>query len=115
MNLAGRPPLSMAWSRALRAADSASRISPLNFHGGKRGRTHQFCEAVAFDQEFSWSDVSLRLLADLRAIPYLGPNLPLYLGRSVEHWRRLALLRSGEVEPYPCPPRAQQWGRKEFL
>ena len=67
----------MAWSRALRAADSASRTSPLSFDGDKRGRMRQFYEAVAFDQKFLWSDVSLRLLADPRAIPYLGPNLPL--------------------------------------
>ena len=38
----------MAWSRALRAADSASRISPLSFEGDKRGRMRQFYEAVAF-------------------------------------------------------------------
>ena len=63
-NPAGRPLSSMAWSRALRAADSASRISPLSFDGDKRGRMRQFCEAVAFDQKFLWSDVSLRLLAD---------------------------------------------------
>ena len=31
------------------------------------------------------------------------------LGRSVEHWRRLALLRSGDVEPNPGPPRARFW------
>ena len=50
----------MAWSRALRAADSASRIPPLkNFDGGKRGRTHQFYEAVAFDQKFQRSVASL--------------------------------------------------------
>ena len=29
------------------------------------------------DQKFLCSDVSLRLLSDPRAIPYLGPNLPL--------------------------------------
>ena len=28
------------------------------------------------------------------------------LRRSVEHWRRLALLRSGDVEPNPGPPQA---------
>ena len=55
-----------------RSADSASRISPLSFEGDKRGH-----EAVAFDQKFLWSDASLRLLADPRANPYLGPNLPL--------------------------------------
>ena len=27
-------------------------------------------------------------------------------GRSAERWRRLALLRSGDVEPDPGPPRA---------
>ena len=70
-NPAGRPHSSMAWSRALRAADSASRISTLSFDGDKRGRKWQFCEAAAF------SDVSLRLPAHPRAIPYLGPNLPL--------------------------------------
>ena len=37
----------------------------------------QFYEAVAFDQHFLWSDASLRLLADPRATPCLGPNLPL--------------------------------------
>ena len=77
VNPAGRPLSSMAWSRALRAADSASRISPLSFDGDKRGRMRQFYEAVASDQKFLWSDASLRLLADPRATPYLGPNLPL--------------------------------------
>ena len=67
----------MARSRALRAADSASRISPVSVDGDKRGRMRQFYEAVAFDQKFLWSDASLRLLADPRATPYLGPNLPL--------------------------------------
>ena len=67
----------MAWSRALRAADSASRISPFSFDGDKRGRMRQFHEAVAFDQKFLWSDASLRMMADPRATPYLGPNLPL--------------------------------------
>ena len=28
--------------------------------------------------------------------------------RSVERWRRLALLRSGDVEPNPGPPRARR-------
>ena len=46
-NPAGRP-LSLAWSRALRAADSASRISPLSFDGDKRSRMRQFFESVAF-------------------------------------------------------------------
>ena len=64
----------MAWFRALRVADSASRISPLSFDGDKRGRTRQVYEALAFDQKFLWSDVSLRLLADPRAVPHLGPN-----------------------------------------
>ena len=45
--------------------------------GDKRCRMRQFCEAVAFNQKFLWSDVSLRLLADPRASPCLGPNLPL--------------------------------------
>ena len=34
----------------------------------------QFYEAVAFDQKFLWSDVSLRLLADPRAVPYVGAS-----------------------------------------
>ena len=68
---------SMAWSRALRAADSASRISPFSFDGDKRGRMRQFYESVVFFLKFLWSDTSLRLLADPSAIPYLGPNLPL--------------------------------------
>ena len=67
----------MAWSRALRAADSASRISRLSFDGDMRGRMRQFYESVAFDQKFFWSDASLRLLADPPAIPHLVPNLPL--------------------------------------
>ena len=50
VNLAGRPASSMAWSRALRAADSASRISPLSFDGDERGRLRQFYEAVASDR-----------------------------------------------------------------
>ena len=75
-NLARLPLSSMAWSRALRGVGSASRISPLSFDGDKRGRMRQFHEALAFDQKFfSRSAVSLRLLADPRAIPYLGPNL----------------------------------------
>ena len=57
----------MAWSRALRAVDSVSRILPLSSDGGKRGRT--------LSSTKQWSDVSLGLLAVLRAIPYLGPNL----------------------------------------
>ena len=77
VNPAGRPHSSMAWSRAQRAADSASRISPSSFDGDKRGRMRQFSEEMAFDQKFLWSDASLRLLADPRATPYLGPNLPL--------------------------------------
>ena len=77
-NPASRPLSSMAWSSALRAADSANRTSPLSFDGDKRGRMRQFYEAVVFDQKFSWSAASLRLLAaDPRAIPYLGQNLPL--------------------------------------
>ena len=77
VNPAGRPLSSMAWSCVLRAADSASRISPLSFDGDKRGRMRQFYEAVASEQKFLWSDVLLRLLADPRAVPHLGPNLPL--------------------------------------
>ena len=50
VNLAGRPASSMAWSRALRAADSASFISPLSFDGDKRCRIRQFYEAVASDR-----------------------------------------------------------------
>ena len=37
------------------------------------------------------------------------------LGRSAEHWRRLALLRSGDVDPYPGPPQARSWKRRKFL
>ena len=37
------------------------------------------------------------------------------LGRSVEHWRRLALLRSGDVEPNPGPPQVRSRGGREFL
>ena len=58
MNPADRPLSPMAWSRALRAADSASRISRVSFDGDKRGRIRQFCESVAFDQKFLWSDAS---------------------------------------------------------
>ena len=59
VNLAGRPASSMAWSRALRAADSASRISPLSFDGDKRCRIRQFYEAVASDRSsFFFSCVS---------------------------------------------------------
>ena len=77
------------------AADSASRIPPLNFDGGKRARTHQFYEAVAFDEVF--------LVGCFKIFVHSvsGSELTTDLGRSVEHWRRLALLRSGEVEPYP--------------
>ena len=75
-NLARLPLSSMEWSRALRGVGSASRISPLSFDVDPRGRMRQFHEALAFDQKFfSRSAVSLRLLADPRAIPYLGPNL----------------------------------------
>ena len=72
VNPAGRPLSPMAWSRALRPADSASRISPSSFDGDKRGRMRQFYEAVAFDHKFLWADVTLRLLADPRAVPYAG-------------------------------------------
>ena len=48
-NPAGRPSSSIAWSRALRAADSASRISSLSFDGDKQGRMRQSCEAVVFE------------------------------------------------------------------
>ena len=61
-NLAGRPPSSMAWSRAPRAADSASRISMLSFRGDKRGRMRQSHEAVAVDQNRLWS-VSLKSMS----------------------------------------------------
>ena len=74
MNPADRPLSSMAWSRALRAVDSASCISPLSFDGDKRGRMRQFYEAVPFGQKFLRSDVSLRLLADPRIVPYHGPS-----------------------------------------
>ena len=37
------------------------------------------------------------------------------LGRSVEHWRRLALLRSGDVEPNPGLSQARFRGGREFL
>ena len=37
------------------------------------------------------------------------------LGRSVEHWRRLALLRSGDVEPNPGLSQARFRGGGEFL
>ena len=65
VNPAGRPASSMAWSRALLATDSASRISPLRLDGDSM---RQFYEAVAFDQKFLWSDASLRLLADLTTV-----------------------------------------------
>ena len=74
MNPASRPLSPMAWSRALRAAGSATRISPLSFDGDKRGRMRQFYEAVAFDQKFLWSDVSVRLWADPRAVPHVGAS-----------------------------------------
>ena len=35
-------------------------------------------------------------------------------GRSAERWRRLALLRSGDVEPNPGPPRARSRGGELF-
>ena len=50
VNPAGRRASSMAWSRALRAAVFASRISPLSFDGDKRCRIRQFYEAVASDR-----------------------------------------------------------------
>ena len=86
-NPAGRPLSSMAWSRALCAADSWSRISPLSFDGDKRGRMRQFYEAVVFDRKFflvrcippcagrsscdsvSWSETRRRQLAHLLQIP----------------------------------------------
>ena len=37
------------------------------------------------------------------------------VGRSVEHWRRLALLRSHHVEPNPGPPQARSRGGGELL
>ena len=71
VNLAGRPASSMAWSRAPRAADSASRISPVSFDGDKRGRMRQFYEAVAFDQKFLWLVASLQVPADLTTVATL--------------------------------------------
>ena len=59
-NPAGRPPPSMAQSRAPRAADSASHISPSSCAGDKRGRMRQSYEAVVFGQCFLWSVVSLK-------------------------------------------------------
>ena len=61
VNPAGRPLSLMTSSRASRAADSASRISPLSFDGDKRSRMRQFFEAAASDQKFLWSDAPLRL------------------------------------------------------
>ena len=65
-NPAGKPPTSMAWCRASRAADSASRIPPLSFDGDKRGRMRQFHEAVVscipqkVCPQLSWHDFSVR-------------------------------------------------------
>ena len=39
------------------------------------------------------------------AFPAQAPNV----GRSVEHWRRVALLRSGDVELNLVLPRARFW------
>ena len=93
VNPAGRQHSSMAWSRALRATDSASRIPPLKiFDGGKHGRTHQFHKAMAFDQKF-YGQICLS-----------------------DCWQIFVrLLRSGEVEPCPCLPRCQYWEEREFL
>ena len=54
----------------LRTAHGAGHCAPRiqRAGGDKRGCTRQFYEAVAFHQKFLWSDVSFRLLADLRAI-----------------------------------------------
>ena len=61
----------------------------------------------------SFSGLMCLSVSKSSCIPYLSPNLPLDPGgRSLENWRRFALLRSGEVEPLPW---AQYWGRKEFL
>ena len=56
--------------RSARPRFSEPHSSIQNLDGRKRGRTHQFYEAVAFEEVFM-ADVSLRLLAHLRAIPYL--------------------------------------------
>ena len=49
----------MAWSRAHpRRGFSDPHSSVKNFDGGKRGRTHQFHEAVAFEEYFMVGCVS---------------------------------------------------------
>ena len=50
-NPAGRPSRRLR-GRALRAADSASRISALSFDGDKRGRRRQFYDAVMINDYF---------------------------------------------------------------
>ena len=57
------------WFLALRAADSASRISPLSFDGDKRGRMRQFHDGVAFDQKFLWSDSACPIVAHRISMP----------------------------------------------
>ena len=92
VNPAGRQPSSMAWSRALRATDSASRIPLLKFFdGGKRGRISSTKQWLLIRSSYGQMCLS-------------------------DCWQIFVrLLRSGEVEPYPCLPRAQYWEEREFL
>ena len=75
VNLAGRPPSSMAWSRALRAADSASRIPPFKTLMAVSAAARISSTKQWLLKKSLWPDVSLRLLAHLRAIPYLTSPL----------------------------------------
>ena len=76
-NLAGRPLLSMAWSCALHCGFGEPHFSVKPSTATSVGACGSSANPWPFDQKFLWSDVSLRLLADPRAIPYLGPNIPL--------------------------------------
>ena len=127
-NPAGRPLSSMAWSRALCAADSWSRISPLSFDGDKRGRMRQFYEAVVFDRKFflvrcippcagrsscdsvSWSrnttSSACPLVADPASMPRKAAVVPLDDWLPSNVWSVLGAIQSCEVSGSPVAPRS---------
>ena len=75
VNLAGRPPSSMVWSRALRAADPASRMPPNKTLMAASAAARISSTKQWLLKKSLWPDVSLRLLAHLHAIPCLTSPL----------------------------------------
>ena len=89
-NPAGRPPSSMAWSRALRATDLASRISPLSFDGDKRGRMRQFYDAVVLNQRVffgQWYPSKSMSAGMIFQSEQREASFLLSIGAKTQHWR----------------------------